>query len=143
MCFFKRKKYAVLNADNKESPSIIEAKRKKSLWLFLANIWRVIDYGIAILSFGASMAVVYIETNISIYNKWIISILSISAAVLMLISFAIEPKKHIRNYRTAYTRMYSALWIYRDSQDYDKIIAYVLSQCEKIIDSSYDVDTHE
>ena len=143
MCFFMHKKYVMLTADNRGSSSITEAKRKKSIWLIFANIWRIIDYGIAILSFGASMAVVYIEANNPDFDKWVILILSISAALLMLISFAIEPKKHVRNYRTAYRRMYSALWIYKDYQNYEKIIALVLSQCEKIIDSSYDVDTHE
>ena len=104
-----------------------EVKNKIKKWLILCNIWRIADYAIVVISFLASITVICVEGILGADGRIIVMAGSIIAATFTMMSFALEPKKHIRGYRKTYAILYEA---------------YVtgLAQCELLINPSYDVD---
>ena len=130
--------------DKNDINIVAEAKAKIRAWFFLSNIWRAIDYSLAVLAFATSITVIFYETSDLPYKSIIILLFSSLTAVLTIISFAIEPKKHMRSYRRAYGIAYSALMIFECSQHNEKTILDLSKSViigEQIIHNSYDVES--
>ena len=130
---------------SKADPTSIEdeASIKKNAWFRLANLWRTIDYCLVIAAFISSMVVVYVEVldfPAASKKSIIIVIASVAAAAFTMINFAIEPKKHMRNYRRAFLDLYTALTeeSCQQKQGLDRI-QDALCKGEQTISNSYDV----
>ena len=119
-----------------------EAYSKMKSWFRLANVWRVIDYTLPTASFISSMIVVF--SGVVYSNRILILLFSVIAAVLTMMSFAIEPRKHMRNYRIAFSRIYSAIIQYEETNGKNRaILENALLQAESMINSSYDSDLQD
>lgn len=88
--------------------NINKAWELSKLWKNAAIIWRIMDHLFAIGSFSASVSVVFISTTISTSQIAIVTLSSISA-ILTLMGFACSPMKYMKNYRTAFQILNSAL----------------------------------
>jgi hypothetical protein len=124
-----------------------EARIKKNAWFRLANLWRTIDYCLVIAAFISSMVVVYVEVlsfTTASAKANIIVIASVAAAAFTMISFAIEPKKHMRNYRRAFIYLYTAQ-IENSCKQKQRLLTIRNALCkgEETISNSYDVDPVE
>lgn len=87
------------------------------------------------------MCVLYFEANNHESSIMIVLGGSIIAALFTMLDFAIEPKKHMRNYRKAYSEIYGVMLKYEIDNNKDgSEIVNTLAKCEKCIDASYDVD---
>lgn len=122
-----------------------QAISKLKWWFHLANIWRAIDNLLVIMSFASSMCVVYIEASNKIPNK-VIGVLvgSVLAAMFTVLSFAIDPKTHMRNYRKAYYELHNALIETRFDSEKDennKKLTSALQKGEAIINASYETES--
>ena len=124
-----------------DTDATFEAKRKLKSWFWLANIWRAIDYTIIVISFLSSMTVICSEAFNKNNNSEIVMIGSVVAATFTMLGFAIEPKKHMRGYRRAYSCLYEKMILENESpKGKPKVICDALIEGEKIINDSYDVD---
>lgn len=123
---------------------------KSNLWRTVSMFWMISEYLFTIIPFTAAVIVINLETqqNDSTINNGILSYSIISLAIIIF-SFAINPRRHMRCYRKAYIRIDHVLDNYIDTfqngNDEEKkqakdLLANAISEGEKDINSSYDID---
>ena len=119
-----------------------EAEKKQKQWFWLANIWRAIDYLMVIIAFLSSIVVVCVETMVQGDNTHIVIVGSTVAATFTMMSFAIEPKKHMKSYRNAYIHIYEKRinYIKNGKPEDTRVLGEAIINAESMINQSYDVD---
>lgn len=126
------------------------AFRKCNLWRTVSMFWMIAEYIFVIVPFEASIIVIYILAKPTLlpceqYEALMYSIISISVIVF---SFAINPKRHMKCYRAAFTHIDESinhfLIVFQKSESNlesaQKDLVKAMSEGEKIINPSYDID---
>lgn len=92
------------------------AERFRRQWRRYSIIALVTDYVLTILSFGLSVAIIYIETADKFFtkedNSLLIIVLASFSAILTLCNFVIQPQKYTRIYRKAFAQLDKQLFKY-------------------------------
>ena len=129
-------------APSKTQNNILEVVIKLRLsWFVSALLWMILDYLFTIISFLSSIITVYLasDTTDSIQENQRIIFFSILSAVMVVASFALNPKKHIKAYRSSYEKMDCAInrRCFLINNITDEELVKICNECEKEVGKTY------
>ncbi len=125
-----------------------KALLKCNLWLTVSMLWMISEYIFIIIPFEATAVVIYLDALEKDGDKNGILIHSILSLGLVVFSYAINPKQHMRCYRKSYTLLDAAinqiLIHYKEgdpvTEDSKTKLINAIDKGEEIINSSYDIN---
>ena len=116
---------------------------RASTWLIATTFWMLAEYLLVIFPFVANSVVIYLSLN-AVSNKEYILVFSIISSASIVFGYAINPQRHKKCYRKAYTHLDNEINRYLLTADADltnqESLVEAIATGEAFIDGSYDIE---
>ncbi len=137
-------KYSHINKDTlKKDFTLKKAVGRCNTWLVATTFWMFAEYILVIIPFVTNAIVIYLSLNTET-NKEFILVYSIVSSALVVFGYAINPQRHKKCYRKAYTNLDNEINKYLLSatpNDAEKeALIQAMHDGESFIDGSYDIE---
>ena len=118
---------------------------KCNTWFLMSVLWQTIEYLLVVLPFELSASILYIEvfeSDATAGKQNAIVILSVLAMTFVIVTYVLNPHRHVEGYRKAFTKTDYEINRYLATHD-EKCLAVTLHHSEMEINEGFSLRSNE
>lgn len=136
-------RHSHISKEQLEKDAILKrAMGRLQAWLISTTFWMVVEYLLVIVPFVSNVVVIYLATENTVNSQAILIYSAISLSFIVF-GYTINPQRHKKCYRKAYSVLDTAinnyLLTFAQNPSTEELVG-AISAGEKYIDTSYDVE---